>query len=458
MGGLVDSLSMAARSLQAQQYAMDVTGQNISNVNTPGYSRRVVDFAAVPPDAGGGVEIERVRSVRDTLLERRLLQQVPLSARDSAIAEALGVVETALGKSGESLDARLDTFFSAFADLSASPTSSVARREVQAAGESLSAAFAEMADRLESARRDADAHVKGAVEEINSLAERVARLNAAIPSARLNGSAQTLEDEQSQLVRQLAELVDVHVIPRQEGGVDLTIGNGRPLVAAANAYALEALPTLPGGSVALSSQGVTVTSELTGGSIGGLLHVRDTAIPSYLSSLDTLAFETASQVNTIHSAGFDLNGNAGGNFFSFSTPPVGVSGAARALRVDPAITADNSTIAAASVAVVGDNGAARAIAGLRSTRVLNGNTATLLDGWSNLVYQVGSDSRNAANDRDSHREIVREVEALRDQVSGVSLDEEAMNLLKFQRAYEANAKFFTAVDRMLSTLLDALGR
>ena len=90
--------------------------------------------------------------------------------------------------------------------------------------------------------------------------------------------------------------------------------------------------------------------------------------------------------------------------------------------------------------------------------MLNGNTATLLDGWSNFVYQVGSDSRDAANDRDSHAEIVREVEALRDQVSGVSLDEEAMNLLKFQRAYEANAKFFTAVDRMLSTLLDALAR
>src|SRR4030095_9795360 len=103
--------TMAARSLQTQQYAMDVTGQNIGNVNTPGYTRRVVDFAPVPPASGGGVEIEGVRAVRDSLLERRLLQQVPLGSRDTAVADALSVVETALGQPGASLDAQLDSFF-----------------------------------------------------------------------------------------------------------------------------------------------------------------------------------------------------------------------------------------------------------------------------------------------------------------------------------------------------------
>ena len=458
MGGLVDSLTMAARSLQAQQYAMEVTGNNIANVNTPGYSRRVIDFAAVPPDAGGGVEIQGVRAVRDAFIERRLLQEVPLSARSGAMADMLGAVETSFGLPGGSLDAQLDEFFSAFAGLADNPASAVARRQALSAGQSLASSFSELAFRLESARRDADQQIQGTVEEINALAERVAQLNAAIPAARLNGSAQSLEDEQAQLVRRLAELGGVHAIPRDQGGVDLTIGNGRALVAGENAYALEASTSLPGGYTALSSQGVSLTNELTGGTIAGLLYVRDTTIPSYQASLDTLAFETAAQVNVLHTAGFDLNGNAGGNFFSFSAPPVGVSGAASLIRVDPAVAADPGAVAAAAVALPGDNGTARAIAALRDARVLSGNSATLLDSWGDLVYRVGADARDATAARETHADIVRQVDALRDQVSGVSLDEEALNLLKFQRAYEANAKYFSAIDSMLKTLMDAVGR
>src|ERR1044071_908365 len=98
--GLIDSLTMAARSLQSQQYAMDVTGHNIANVNTPGYARRTVDFVSVPPKFGGGVEVQGVRSIRDRLLERRLIQEAPVAAQQGAIADALGVVETALGTPG----------------------------------------------------------------------------------------------------------------------------------------------------------------------------------------------------------------------------------------------------------------------------------------------------------------------------------------------------------------------
>ena len=123
-----------------------------------------------------------------------------------------------------------------------------------------------------------------------------------------------------------------------------------------------------------------------------------------------------------------------------------------------AVVADNSLIAAAGVALPGDNAAARAIAALRNQRVLNGNTSTLSDGWGNIVYSVGSDAQGAVNARDTHETITREIDALRDQVSGVSLDEEALNLLKFQRAYEANAKFFSTIDSMLETLMNSYRR
>jgi len=105
------------------------------------------------------------------------------------------------------------------------------------------------------------------------------------------------------------------------------------------------------------------------------------------------------------------------------------------------------------VAAAGDNAAARAMAQLRDARVLDGATATLMDGWSQLAYHVGSDVRTARDSQASQAEIVRQVEALRDQASGVSLDEEAAHMLKFQRAYEANAKYFTVIDQTLTVLL-----
>jgi flagellar hook-associated protein 1 FlgK len=454
MSNLFHSLTMAARSLQGQQYAMDVTGHNIANVNTPGYSRRVVDFAEVPPPAGGGVEVDGVRAVRDTLLERRLFQQVPLGSREAAIADALAVVEATLGRPGESLDAQLDGFFDAFADLAENPASAVARRQVQVSGESLAAAFGQVAGHLEASRRDADGRLRGAVDELNALTARIAEINGALPSARMSGGGLTLQDEQQQLVRRVSELAPVQVITRADGGVDLALENGRPLVVGASQYTIDVSASAPEGYASLSSEGFPLDGQITGGTIGGLLYVRDTAIPGYQASLDTLAFETAAQVNALHAAGFDLAGAAGGDFFSFSAPPAGVAGAARAIRVDPGIVADNGTIAAAAVAEAGDNGTARAIAALRHQRVLDGGTATLHEGWADLVYRAGRDARAAGDARDTQQAIVREVDALRDQVSGVSLDEEALNLLKFQRAYEANARFFTAVDQMLETLFN----
>jgi flagellar hook-associated protein 1 FlgK len=445
---------MSARSLQAQQFGLNVTGQNISNVNTPGYTRRVVDFADVPPSAGGGVEVQGVRAIRDSLLERRLLQQVPLGAYDAAVADALTVIEASLGATGAAIDGGLDRLFSSFAELAENPTSSSARQNVLAAADALATSFNEIATRLELSRRDADARLRGAVDEINTLTGRIAQINGAMPAATANGTGLTLRDEQAQLVRRLSELAHINVIARDDGGVDVTIGSGRPLVVAANSYQIGTSATAPFGYATLTAGDFNITSEVTGGTVGGLLHVRDTAVPGYQAALDALAAQTATSVNTLHAAGFDLDGNGGGAFFSYTTAITPPADAAKNLRLDPALSGDARRIAAASVAISGDNGTARALAALRNERVFAGGTATLNDGWGDLVSRIGSDAQAAAMARDTHDSITREVDALRDQVSGVSLDEEALNMLKFQRAYEANAKFFTVVDSLLDTLMN----
>jgi flagellar hook-associated protein 1 FlgK len=316
--------------------------------------------------------------------------------------------------------------------------------------------FNGMASRIAAAGIDADRQVRGAVEEVNSLSEQIRALNVNIGRTATPEASQHLQDEQARLVRELSELIDIQVTNRPEGGVDVSIGSGRPLVVGETKYDIGTTNVPPTGYAALSINGVAVTSEVTGGKLGGLLQVRDVNIPDYQSRLDDLAFEVANQVNTLHTAGFDQSGAPAGDLFAFSTAPVGTAGAAAALIVDPAVAANAQLLAAAGIANGGDNQTARAIAGLREQAVMNGGT--LSDAWGQLVYRVARDTRSAIDESDSRKAIVDQVDALRDQVSGISLDEEAMQLLKFQRAFEANARFFTVVDQTIGMLLDSVGR
>ena len=457
MSDLLTSLKSASRSLGAQRFGMDVAGQNISNVNTPGYVRLTLDIAEVgstdPRSAGSGAEVIGVRAMRDRMLDMRLRQEVSQQSKAAATSDALSVVDASLGKAGESLDARLTSFFDAFSKLSDSPTSAVARQEVMLQGTSLATSFHDISTRLTGAQRDADQQVRSLSDQINTLATRISSLNASAAQAAANGNMPAVQDEQLQLVRQLSELANVQVLENPNGTMDVSIGNGRPLVIADQTYKLGVTSTPAGLAQITTTNGTDITSELTGGRIAGYLQVRDVSVPNYLSQLDTLAYGITQQVNALHSTGYDQSGAAAGNFFS----PLGTSaGAAAAIAVSPAITGDITKIAAAGIADAGDNQMARQLAGLRDARVLAGNTATFADAWGTLAYTVGRDAKTATDDQASRAQTVKQVDTLRDQISGVSLDEEAANLLKFQRAYEANAKFFKACDDAITTLMQNL--
>jgi len=201
-----------------------------------------------------------------------------------------------------------------------------------------------------------------------------------------------------------------------------------------------------------------VLRELSAGKIGGLIYARDVLLPGYQADLDSLAYEIANNVNTLHAAGVGGDGGTGRNLFTFTPAIVGSAGAAGAIGVNPTVAADGNLVAAAGPgAPVGDNTTARDIAALRQTKVIGG-TATFHDAWGQLVYRVGRDSQTAKNEQHSREEIVIQVDALRDQVSGISLDEEAVNLVKYQKAYEANARMFQAVNDAIQVLFDTIGR
>jgi flagellar hook-associated protein 1 FlgK len=446
MAGLFGTLSMTSRALEAQRMGLTVTGQNIANLNTEGYARRrlLLSEALI-----GGVQVDGVRAQRDRLLEARVRQELPAESREAALADTLGVVEVALGRPGASIDQRLSAFFDSFSALASDPTSAVARAGVVQQGRLLARDFHDISSRLAAAQHGADTQVRASVSDVNTLAARVARLNVAIAAA--GEDAEALQDERELALQELSDIADVSVIYRADGAVDVSVAGGRALVMGETSYSIDVTSAPPAGLATLSMDGVDITTGMTRGRIGGLLEARDTRIPAYQQRLDELAYGVATAIDTTHQSGFDLNGNAGGAFFS---PLAGVAGAAAALQVDPAVDADPSLVAASGTGAPGDNQVARALADLRGARTMNGGTATFADSWGQLVYHVGSDTQTALAEQRSRQEVVAQVERLRDQVSGVSLDEESAQMIKFQRAYEANARFFSTVNSVLDTLMN----
>jgi flagellar hook-associated protein 1 FlgK len=459
MSGLFGMLSSTARSLDAQRYGLDSAGQNIANINTPGYSRRVVDFGAVPPtserlEAGQGVEVLGIRRLRDRFLDRRLFQENPAQYRESALAEQLGIVEANLGSPETGLNARLTQFFDAFSALAQAPTSSSARADVVAKGQALAGAIRDTDARLQQSQLGADQQVRATVDQINTLANRLASLNDRIANADASGTM-TLRDEQNEVVKELSTLVDIETIDNPNGTVQVSFGRGKPLVIGDVAYPVTVQNEPTTGFARLYSGVTDVTTAIAGGKVAGLIAARDTNIPGYRAQLDTLAFTLAQQVNTLHSAGYTVAGVAAGNFFQ---PIAATAGAASQIALDAAVAGNPSLVAAGDVAATpGSNGTARALAALRDARVLSGNTATFTGFYTDLVYGVGQDRSTAVSEANSRGEVVTQIENLRDSVSGVSLDEEAASMMRFQRAYEANARFFTTVNETLDVLLN-LGR
>jgi flagellar hook-associated protein 1 FlgK len=452
MGGLLDSLSSAQSALTAYRIGLDVTGQNIANVNTPGYSRRTLTLAELPAvdhrSAGRGVELVNIGALRDTFIEARLGRESAGVASDTAMLDGLTEIEAAIGLPGSSIDARLTAFFDAFARFSVDVTSASARDSVVQESQALAREFGDLSLRLGQVQRHADGALRSSVDELNALSVKVAALNGEI--ARGGPEVEALRDERGLALTRMAELVNVSVITSSTGMVDVTLASGQALVVGATPYAVDVTSSPPLGFASLSISSVAVLPSALGGRIGGLTALRDTVVPGYQAQLDQLAYDVATGVNAVHQSGFDGNGNAGGPLF---VAPAAVAGAAAALAVDPAVLADSALVAGSATGAAGDNAPARAIADLRDAAIANGSTATPIEAWAQFAYDVGSDVATARASSATRGQVVRQLERLRDQASGISLDEEAAHLMKYQRAYEASARYFTTIVDTIDTLL-----
>lgn len=451
MSSLFDSLSLATSGMRAARTGLDVTGQNIANINTVGYTRRTLDLAERMPETlkspGRGVEVVGIRAARDNYVQARIGREGAGLAKDAAILGGVGLIDAAIGLPGSSIDARLTGFFDAFAGLAADVTSPAARDNVVRQAQRLGDALAAMSSSFTDQQRVSDVALRDGVAELNDLSQRVAELNATIIQG--GPEVEALTDQRNVLIARMSELADVSVLHAASGAADVSIASGRALVVGGSAYLMELQSQPPSGFASIRLQDADITASITNGRLGGLVELRDTVLPRYQAALDQLAYDLAREVNALHTAGFDGTGAAGGNFFA---PIAGVAGAAQTLFVDAAVAADSQLVAASSTGSAGDNQVARALAGLRDSRVMTGGT-TPSAAWAALVYEVGSDVSAARAASVTREQVMRQLEQLRDQSAGVSLDEEAANLIRYQRSYEASARYFTTVADTLDTLL-----
>jgi len=459
MTHLFGVLSTGTSALLTQQRAINVTGNNIANVNTPGYSRQRIGLETAIPVATAagmmsfGVVARGIERVYDRFLGVQIQDAGSKSGRWEAQQAALERVEALLDENGGwGLQAALSDFFGSWHDLALKPTGEVERTVAAAAAGRLAEAVRGRAEALEGLRRELDTDIASAVEQVNRLALQVAELNGKIARAELGGeAANDYRDRRDLVLKELSGWIDIRSCEAADGQVSVAVAGGRPLVESGNTWALRVEPGGDGhGRILwpdLDGGTTDITDAVRGGRIGGTLAVRDERLVAYRERLDELARGLLDAVNVVHAAGYGSDGTTGTALFTGT-------GAAD-LRLNPAVESDPRLLAASATAagVPGNAENAMRLLALREAPLLRGGTATFEEAAQGLVSLVGFDVQQARAQAQHEGDMLGFLENRREAVSGVSLDEEMVNLLKYQAAYQAAAKLVSLADDMLDSLM-----
>jgi len=463
MSSLNASLATALSGLISEQGALATTTNNVANANTPGYSRQVPVLVSSDPTVvdpltfGSGVTLQSIESIRDPILESQIQQETQTNGQLNSLVSALQQTQVNFNSSTGDIGTAITNFFDSVNQLSTNPSDLSLRQGVLTAAGNLATAFNTTSNNLTAQNANLDQNVVQSVGQINTLTRQIAQLNGQVSALQNAGeSAGSFIDQRTQAIDQLSNLVDVSVIP-SDNTLTLTTGNGTPLVIGQTAFQLQTQPTLSG-LHDVYSQGTDITSSIVSGELGGQLQARDRQIPAIQNQLDTLAAGLANAVNTVQTGGFDLNGNPTGSLslsgnpqapVNLFTPPAGVTGAAASLSV--AIT-NPALIAASSDGTAGSNGNAEALYALNGQNVISGESPT--DYYSGIVFDVGNATSNATAEQTASNLVLAQLNDQNSAISGVSLDEEAANLVQYQQAYSASAQVITAINDMMYAVVN----
>jgi flagellar hook-associated protein 1 len=457
VGGLSATLGIASNALEADDGALEVTSNNIANANTPGYTREVPVLTETTPVQvgniayGQGVTLENIQNISDPVLQLSIQQETSTQGQLTSFTNAMNQVQSLFNETqGVGLQTSLSQFFDSLQSLSTDPTSASLGQAVLSAGQNLSTTFQQTASNLTQIQSGLNQNVTQDVTQINQLTSQIAQVDGQLESLQAQGGdTGTLQDQQTQLVNQLSNLIGLSVTNNASGNYTLSTQNGSLLVVGNQSFNLQTQLNSSTGMQDVYANGTDITSTITQGDLGGLIQARDTSIPNALNSLNTLAYNLVSAFNTQSTAGYDASGNTGVDFF---TPLTSVTGAASQISV--AITDPSEIATSSDPTSTGSNGNVLALANVQNQAIANLGGENVTDYYSNLVDNIGNQVSSANSQQQTESAVMEQLQNQLTSVSGVSIDQEASNLVLYQNAYEASAQVISLVNQLMQTTIN----
>ena len=472
MANILAALGSTAGALDAIDQVLQITQNNVANASTPGYAMQSLDLEALPFDpstgASGGVRAGQIQSSRDQYAEQAVRSQNTLLGNAQQNVSSLTSLQSLFDISGQSgIPYALNNLLQSFSAWAQSPSDTVARQTVLEQAGSLATAFQQTAAGLAGAEQQTEQQLSTTVGQINQLTTQLQGDNVKILQGARNDPA--VDADVNSTLEQLSQYGSITAFEQSNGSWTVLLNGQTPLVVGSQQYQISyqladpANPVYAGHANAqiTAADGTDITAETTGGQLGALLNIRNTVIPSYLGDasqpgeLNTMAKQFADCVNQLLTPVDNSSGtpvSTGVPIFTYDT--TNDTNVAATLAVDPSVTPDQLTAADPGPPPV-SNGVPLALSALSDGT----DSADQVDGVSyseffgSMASQIGSALNNATNQQTVQQSAVAQAQNLRQQISGVSLDEEATILVQFQRAYDANSRLISVLDQIT---LDAI--
>jgi flagellar hook-associated protein 1 FlgK len=451
MGNLLTSLLNTANALGVYGQALQTTENNVLNASTPAYAKQVQVLTALPydPTIGmpGGVAAGPILSTRSGYAEQAVRGQQSVLGFQQQIATDLTPLQSYFDISSTSgISSAMNGLFNSFSQLSVNPNDTVSRQAVLDQASMVASSFQHTAAGLGSASSAIDDETRSAVSAVNRISGQIAQINSQQHSAVLGADA-GVDASLNASLEELSQYVDFKALQQPDGSVTVYMGGQTPLVMGNSSMPLQADFSSPQTKI-LDATGKDVTSQIQSGKLGGMLQTKNTALPSFMADLNTLAQSFADHVNTSLAQGIDQSGAAPTtDLFSYNL----TSGAASSMSVN-ALTPDQ--IAAALPEAPSGNGNALNLAQLVNAKPVNGYSFAQYYGAA--AGRVGRELSNATDDTITNQQLLAQAQTMRSNLSSVSLDEEASHLIAFQRAYQATSKLLSVLNDLTATVINII--
>lgn len=454
MSGINSLMELGKRALQSHQINLNVVGHNIANANRAEYTRQRVDYkASVPTQSpygpiGTGVEVSSIVRQRERFIDFQLRQQYGTQGYSTRREQILSQVEKIFNEPSDSgLNQIMANFWDGWQELMNTPESTSVRAAVRQRANHMISQFQYLNDQMKGMRENLNDELLQSVTDINNMARQISRLNEQIksPDAMTNDSL----DERDKFLDEMAKMADITYVENADKTISVLIG-GHTIVDGTHTHLIDVDSTMEDGIVidSLVWENTDSKVNIQNGDLAGLLELRDTIIPDYIDRLDQLAVNIVDQVNTVHRSGYGLNGTTNNNFFLDTTT------GADDIALSDDVLSDLDNIVAASIDSQGDNGIAEEIYNLRNTKIMADNTQTMEQFYNIMISDIGTISQESVFTSETQEIIINQMENQRSSSIGVSLDEEMVNLLKIQNAYQAASKVISTTNEMMNTVIN----